>query len=100
MFQPSETSGNKKGLCNPRCAARGVLRIKYFLVPILTGNPGGNLRMRKSWRRAKWVLVRDMSSMMGATCSTRDSGYSSLIHRVPLNLRNSTTNNHSVLEPG
>lgn len=55
-------------------------------VPILTGNPGGNFRVTKSRSRAKWELVRAMRSMMGVTCSTRDRGWSSLIHNVPLNL--------------
>ena len=56
------------------------------LIPILTGNPGGNLRVTKSRSRAKWELVRAIRSMMGVTCSTRDRGCSSLIHNVPLNL--------------
>lgn len=55
-------------------------------LPILTGNPGGKLRVTKSRSRAKWELVRAMRSIIGVTCSTRDRGCSSLIHNVPLNL--------------
>lgn len=59
-------------------------------LPILTGNPGGNFKVTKSRRRAKWELVRAMRSIIGVTCSTRERGWSSLIHKVPLNLHDTT----------
>ena len=62
------------------------LLITVLIVPILTGNPGGKFKVTKSRSLAKCELVRAMRSMMGVTCSTRDSGCSSLIHNVPLNL--------------
>lgn len=42
--------------------------------------------MMKSFSRAKWALVLAIRSTMGETCSTRESGNSSDIHRLALNL--------------
>ena len=66
-------------------------------IPIFTGKPGGKLRVTKSRRRAKWELVRAIRSMIGVTCSTRESGCSSLIHKVPLNLQKGDMARHIAL---
>lgn len=58
------------------------------LSPILTGKPGGNLRVMKSRNLAKWALLIAIRSMIGVTCSTRERGWSSQSHRVALNLAN------------
>lgn len=56
-------------------------------VPILTGKPGGRRRVMKSRSLAKSALLIAIRSMMGATCSQRDSGWSSHSHSFALNLR-------------
>lgn len=55
-------------------------------VPILTGKPGGRRKVMKSRSLAKSALLIAMRSMMGATCSQRDSGWSSHSHSFALNL--------------
>lgn len=42
--------------------------------------------MTKSLSRAKWALVLAIKSTMGVTCSTRERGNSSDIHKLALNL--------------
>lgn len=56
-------------------------------IPILTGKPGGRRRVMKSRSLAKSALLMAIRSMMGATCSQRDSGWSSHSHSFALNLQ-------------
>ena len=53
--------------------------------PILTGNPAGSCKVIKSRSLAKWALLVAIRSMIGKTCSCKESGKSSHSHSVALN---------------
>lgn len=78
-------SGEGSRLCAP-LGGKGSPPRANPPIPILTGKPGGRRRVMKSRSLAKSALLMAIRSMMGATCSQRDSGWSSHSHSFALNL--------------